>query len=244
MNIFNASLSRGKKPFLFIFNGESNSVGYALNSMAPLGELGVRDGVTILNNNSLVFEVLNIGLNNSGISAERHGFELEIANKVDVKPLLKNVHIIKTGQGGSTVAQWNIGGSYMNTFTIRVNTAKTLIDFSEYNVVILYSLGLNDSVSGTDVEVWKTSITEIFGNLRDIIDYGDIPIIMTEFQGLGAGGIQFDDYTVAIQEIAATLDNVYSVDTTSATLMDTSHWDYSGYKFVTNLLIDKAVSAV
>lgn len=65
---------------------------------------------------------------------------------------------------------------------------------------------------------------------------------MTEFQGMGSGGNQYSSYTTAIQDLAATLPNVYSVDVTGAGLRDVNHWNYSGMKQVTNSLLTVAES--
>lgn len=248
MNVFFASISKSNnKPFLFIINGESNSGGYALNSEAAIGEIGVQLNVQLFNNNTLIFENLNIGVNNllahTGLSnGVTHGFELQIGNKADESILYERVHIIKTGQGGSTVGQWNLGGAYMNTFTSRINTAKTLIDFSEYNVVILYSLGINDAIAGTNVTTWKSNVTTKFTNLRNIINLGSTPIIMTEFQGMGGGN--YSAYITAIQELASTIPDVYSVNVAGAGLRDTNHWNYAGMKQVANSLLSVAEGLV
>lgn len=246
MNLFFASLIRESKPLLIIINGESNSGGYALNLEASNEEIGVRNSVKILNNTSLIFEDLNIGVNNllghSGLSnGVTHGFELELANRADVNisGLYNQVHLIKTGQGGSQISQWNIGGSYMNTFYSRIDTAKTLINFDNYNIVVLFSLGINDAISGTNINTWKANVTTHFQTIRNKIGR-DVPIIMTEFQGMGSGGTQYSNYNTAIQELASTIENVYSINVTGAGLRDSNHWNYSGMKFVAGKLLDVA----
>lgn len=245
MNLFLASLGRKSyKPLLVIINGESNSGGYAPNSEAPSGEIGVRNSVQILNNTTLIFENLNIGVNNllghSGLSnGVTHGFELELANRADVGGFYNNVHLIKTGQGGSQISQWNVGGGYFNTFTERITEAKELINFNDYNIIVLFSLGINDAIAGTNVNTWKIAVITHFTNLRDVIGV-EAPIIMTEFQGMGSGGNQYSTYTTAIQEIASTVSKVCSISTVSAGLRDVNHWNYLGMKLVSGRLLDKA----
>lgn len=245
MNLFIASLIRNKKPLLVIINGESNSGGYALNSEAPNEEKGERSNVQILNNNTLVFENLNIGVNNllghSGLSnGVTHGFELELANRADsnVSGIYNDVHLIKTGQGGSQISQWNIGGSYMNSFYTRIDEAKTLIDFSKYNIVILFSLGINDAISGTNTTTWKSGVTTHFQTIRNKVG-ANVPIIMTEFQGMGSGGTQYSNYNIAIQELASTIEGVYSINVSEAGLRDVNHWNYSGMKTVAGRMLNK-----
>lgn len=241
MNLFFNSLMNNSKPFLFIINGESNSGGYALNSQAPSNEIGVRSSVSLLNPVSLVFESLNIGGNNildhSGLSCcTTHGFELEIANRADTYSIYNGVKLIKTGHGGSTIAQWSTGGTYYQKFIQRINAAKSFIDFNNYTVVILFSLGINDAISGTNVNTWKSNVITHFQNMRNTIGQSDVKIIMTEFQGMG--GNQYSSYITTIREISSTITNVYSVDVTSAGLRDTNHWDYYGMKYVSGKMLD------
>ncbi len=248
MNLFYASSGQGNlKPLLVIINGESNSGGYALNSQAPSGEIGVRDSVLILNNTTLTsFDTLNIGGNNitghTGLSnGVIHGFELELANEADIERFYKQpVHLIKTGQGGSTIAQWNIGGGYLTTFTDRITAAKSLINFADYRVVLLFSLGINDAIAGTNVNTWKTGILAHFVNLRSIVGIPNLPIIMTEFETMGGTSTAYDTYTSMIQTIASEDPNVYSVDATGATKRDANHWDYYGMKLMSSRLLTVA----
>lgn len=243
MNLFFASLSKvNSKPFLVVINGESNSGGYALNSEAPSGEVGTRSSVTILNPVGLVFEPLNIGGNNlldhAGLSnGVTHGFELELANRADTIAKYANVRLIKTGQGGSTIGQWNVGGGYFTKFSQRIAAAKTFINFADYNIVILFSLGINDAGAGTNINTWKTGVTNHFASMRAEIGFGDIPIIVTQFQGMG--GNAYGSYNTAIQELASSLTNVHPVDVTGAGLRDPNHWNYVGMKMVAGLLLDK-----
>lgn len=243
MNLFQASIGKDIRPLLIIINGESNSGGYALNLGAPGAEVGIRSSVQILNNTSFEFENLNIGTNNlidhNGLSCcSTHGFELELANRADIgSGIYKNVHLIKTGQGGSTISQWNVGGTYMNKFEQRINIAKNIIDFNKCKIGILYSLGINDAIAGTNITTWKTGVTNEFAYIRSVIGQGDIPIIMTEFQGMGGGG--YPMYVEAIQELAAIINNVDSVSASGASLRDSNHWDYTGMKLVAGRLLDQ-----
>lgn len=249
MNIFQATIGGGNQsPLLVIINGESNSGGYALNSEALSAELLPRDSVLILDNTGLAsFDVLDIGTNNlvghSGLSnGPTHGFELELANRADVLNFYKKpVHLIKTGQGGSTIAQWlpGSGSGFFEAFEVRIDAAKLLIDFDAHKKVILFSLGINDAISGTNVATWKAATIAHIERMRDEIG-DDTPIIMTEFQGMGSGGTQYATYNTAIQEIAAADPNAYSVDVTGAGLRDVNHWNYAGMKLVTGRMLDIA----
>ncbi|MBL8182439.1 MAG: InlB B-repeat-containing protein, partial [Blastocatellia bacterium] len=89
---------------LVIITGESNSGGYAVNADATPTELSARPGVQILNNNTLLFEDLDIGTNNlighAGLSENAtHGFELGLANSVAASEWPNSpVYLVKAGQ--------------------------------------------------------------------------------------------------------------------------------------------------
>jgi hypothetical protein len=72
---------------LIIFNGESNSGGYAANTPATTAELAPTEAIKILNNVTMKFEALQVGANNllghdrlTDYSATHHGLELGLAN--------------------------------------------------------------------------------------------------------------------------------------------------------------------
>lgn len=226
------------KPLLVVINGESNSGGYALNSQALPGELGPRKAVKILNNSSLAsFDDLDIGANNlighdrlpNGVT---HGFELELANRADANLFYrKPCYLVKTGQGGSRIAQWEADGSYFKTFLKRVDAAKKLLDGQQYRTVILFSLGINDAIAGTDVKTWKLGVKAHFMNMRKVT--GDnTPIIMTRFMPY------YKAYNQAIEELCREIPNTYSVNSLDAPLRDRNHWNYQGMKLVAGRMLD------
>jgi len=243
MNLFQASIGAPRK-ILIVINGESNSGGYALNSEAQAGELDVCAAVKILDNTGLsAFQDLDIGTNNlvghAGLSnGTTHGFELELSNRAEVRPFYRQpCYLVKTGQGGSTIAQWADGQSYWNTFKARVDAAKALLSGVQYRTFILFSIGINDAIAGTNVNTWKTAVQAHFANMREELG-ATTPIIMTEFQGMGSGGNQYASYNTAIQEIAAADPYTYSVNTSGAGLRDVNHWNYAGMKQVAGAMLD------
>lgn len=245
MNLFQASMSQPFKR-LFVITGESNSGGYALNSEAISSELIERSAIKILDNVGLSeFQNLDIGTNNlvghSGLSnGSTHGFELELCNRAEQRSWYNRpTYLVKAGQGGSTISQWALNGSYMNTFVSRVQAAQSLLLGHRYKTYVLFSLGINDAISGTNVTTWKSAVLAHFADIRTYLGT-NTPIIMTEFQGMGASPTAYDSYTTAIQEISASDHNAYSVNVTGAALRDANHWNYSGMKFVSGKLLDIA----
>lgn len=233
----------------FVFTGESNSGGLAANSLAQSSELSPTTRVQVLNNNSLVFENLDIGTNNlidhygltPAFSATAHGFELQLANlvKAGAFPNNPNVYLVKTGQGQSLLSQWNTGGSYWTKFQSRTTAAKTQIS-QPTQWIVWYSLGINDQIKKTSVNTFKSETIKHLNKIK-----AELPgaiIIMTQFQAMGA---DFNDYNNALSEIADSEPDVYVVNTVGTTLTrDGYHWEYSGYKEVVARMVETTKSAL
>jgi len=214
---------------LFIINGESNSGGYALNSQAPSNEIGVRSEVKILNNTTLTFENLNIGVNNlidhSGLSnGVTHGFELALANAVrDGYLKFSEVYLVKTGHGGSQISQWLEGGEFWNKFVERINASKTILN-SQYKVpqtFVIYSQGINDAIASVNATTWKNATTDHLLKIRKKLGY--VPILMTKFMS------PYSSYNTQIDNIATSSSFNLAISATSASLRDANHWDYNGF---------------
>jgi hypothetical protein len=225
------------RKLLVIITGESNAGGYALNTDAKPEELAPRKSVKILNNETLKFEDLDIGENNilghAGLETiGTHSFELELANLADKFPAGElPVYLLKTGQGGSRIAQWAIDRPYYATFLERLHAAQKSLDGVEVEPVVFFTLGINDALDGTKLEDWKSAVKVHFIHLRKELG-PDTPIVMTRLMK------QFAPYNAAIEEICAEVSNTYSVDTLDIPLRDPYHWNYTGMKRITNRMFD------
>ncbi len=224
---------------LFIFAGESNSGGVAPNSSAISSELQSRISVQILNNTNLLFENLDIGTNNlighTGLESYQnnsHGWELGLANLVEnnIFPNSK-VYIVKTGQGGSTISQWNEMGFYWSEFKTRVDAALQIDP--TFTPILFYTHGINDAIAGTNIETWKTATIAHFTKIRT--RYGnDLPIIWPKLMST------YSAYNTAIDEVVEVTNNCWTVETTDLTLLgDGNHWDYNGMKTMIERMIIK-----
>jgi hypothetical protein len=228
----------------FVITGESNSGGIGLNSAATVGEIAPRSTVQILEltSGNFLFENLDIGTNNlrdhdglGGYYDCCHGLELGLANSTEANAFPDNqqVYLIKTGQGGSQVSQWNYAGAYFTKFLQRTAAAKTQIP-SNRKWVVWMSIGINDGISGTNITSFKSNITTYINNIK-----ADLPgaiIIMTQFQSMPASS-GYPTINTALADVAALEPNVYVVDTTTATGTDgANHWTYSGLKTVASLM--------
>lgn len=230
-SFMSVSNSAGEQ-LVFVFTGESNSGGMGLNSSASGAELAARSNLKILNNTSLAFESLNIGAHNnlidhSGLdSTLYHGWELGLANQIDAGafPGRRPVYLIKTGQGGSTIAQWAVGQTYWTKFLERINAAKAVLK-PQRRWVVWFSLGLNDIVAGTNVTTWKADVLAHLAKIR--VELPGCQFVMTEFQGMTNDSSAYD---TAIQEIAAGAADVASISASGSATDGGNHWSYAGFK--------------
>ncbi len=233
---------------LVIFAGESNSGGQALNRDATVEEKSIREGTFILNNNTLVFENLQVGVNNlighSGMKSDTimHSWELQLANKEANGEFFDNIFIVKTGQGGSRIAQWDIQKSYADTFDKRLTAALNIFSHEGVNptFAMFYSQGINDLIAAdwNPIE-WERKTIERFKYLRE--KYGHFPIIMTKFFNIP--GRKVNELNLAIDNICSTVPDCNYVDTKEIPLDDKYHFNYQGQKKITDLMIDKLKTA-
>ena len=226
-------MSRAK---LIIFSGESNSGGFALNSQASLAELAPRPETLILNNTTLAgFEPLDVGTNNlvghSGLSnGSTHGWEIGLANAVAGGQLRPSpLYLVKTGQGGSTIANWNSGGTFYNTFLARINAAKTLLGSQQYNAALWYTQGINDAIAGTSVSVWKAATIAHLEKIR--VELPGVPICFSDVTP------SYPNYSTAIMEICEEVEDCFFVSAEGASLRDINHWDYAGMKLISSRMV-------
>jgi hypothetical protein len=233
-------------PLAFVFAGESNSGGIALNSEALPAELVARPAVQIMNlySGTFAFESLDIGFNNVvdhvGLSDNPvyvpvppntglvHGMELGLANAVEARafPDVSAVYLIKTGQGGSQIAQWAVGGAYWTKFLERTNAAKAKLP-SNTRWVVWYSQGINDVYGMVPIANWKAATIAHLAKIKSQLP--GCQIILTEFQSMPANA-GYPAVNAAIQEIVAADATLASVSTVGAATDGANHWSYAGYK--------------
>ena len=233
----------GNYATVIIFNGESNSGGLGENSKATAAELAPRPSVQIFDNAGLTsFQPLDIGTNNlvghaqfdASVQASRHGWELGLANSVEAGQWLDDtVYLIKTGQGGSVIAQWNEAGAYWQTFLARTQAALDILRGRGLIPCIYfwYTLGINDGGGGPG-SAWRAAVEAFFVRVRNELGY--VPIFYSEFMA-EAGMSTSND---AIHAMAASDNMLQIIDATGAPVIQppdygaTIHWNYDGMKIM------------
>lgn len=229
-------------PILIIIAGESNARGYALNSQATVGELEETSSVKILNNATRLFENLHIGVNSlvdSGyVGADTHSIELGLSNMAESGYFGQNpIYLVKTGQGGSKIDEWDIGDAYYVEMKVRVNAAKDLIvsiTGKSPTMYLFYTQGINDAIAMTNINTWKAATIAHLNQIKT--DLGYMRIAITKFE---APMTARDDYNTAIDEICASEINTLAISTLGLSIRDTNHWDYEGMKILAKRAINK-----
>lgn len=225
---------------LFIMIGESNIAGqYGLNTELTSSELAIRPRLQIINNSTLKFEPLKIGTNNLidhfGIADNTaHGWENALARSFENNVWgAKTGYLIKSGQGGSTIAQWANGGTYWNKFMDRLNGARAYFNANRITPTpfILFTLGINDRIATTPTATYKAGVKDLFSRLREQV--GMAPILIPYFMQT-ANSDQFD---FMLNQICEEMPMVYRVSQTGATQYNTYHWDSHGLDTIGNRMV-------
>jgi hypothetical protein len=223
-------------PWLLLFSGESNSGGFAVNADASAGELAAHADVQILNNTGLVFENLDVGTNNLighfGLSDNAtHGWEIGLANDAEADLWGTNpVYLVKTGQGGSVISQWNDGGTYDLAMEARVDAALGELSGTDVQKAIWVSFGINNALThpGLPSATWKPDVQAWITRLRAQIGDADCTVVLTE---LPVNAASKRHYKSKLYPLARADANAYLVQTSDLALQgDGNHWTYAAMK--------------
>jgi hypothetical protein len=218
---------------LYVFIGESNAGGQAALSDLSSDEKAARLAVQILNNTSLAFEALHIGVNNNIghfdlAPNSTHGWEAGLATDVEADDYLTGTaYLVKAGQGGSTLAQWADDGEYFATFLTRVRAAVSLLRGAGLIPVVYVwqSHGINDRLAGTPIPTWKNLMIDLHERIRRELGY--VPVVMTKLMALNNSA-----FNTAMAEIAAANPATFTVETEGLGLQDGNHWNSAAMKTI------------
>lgn len=235
-----------RKVPVVVFIGESNSGGYALNSKASAPELETRPALQIWDNiGNRTFAALDIGSNNllghvglEYASTTAHGWELGLANSVEAGLWeTETVYLLKAGQGGSKLRDWERGQTYWRTFVTRSDALRALL-FSEGMTPVFFiwaSIGINDAVSLTPQREFITLLANWLEDIRNQLG-STAPILLTELPE------QYPDYNNFLQSVASRLPSTYIIDTSGAEMRDPNHWSYAGMRQIAADMVSRSLA--
>jgi hypothetical protein len=222
---------------LILIFGDSNAGGQGANADATSAELSARTNTKILNNNTLLFENLDVGYNNhiqqNQDGTGLHGIELGLANEIDSVsyPYKKPAYIVKCGVSGADTKEYIPygGAGYFATLITRMDAAVSILnqEGKNYRVTVMGTMLLNDLYNCptcTEADS-KSNLITIMSEIRSLYDPNAIFIWQNLFDGFNWNNV-FD-------ELAAADPLVFVTDITGATYIDgNSHYDYAGLKLI------------
>ena len=236
---------------LVVIQGESNAAGLAYNSQASTAELAPRTNVKIINNNTLQFETLQLGVNNNilenVVDQSTHGLENGLANAVDAGQLTKPTYLVKAGGSGSWISEWLSNGTSRNPgqygwsqLVARMDAAVNYLKSKgiPYTITVWQSIGINDYNAGTTNATYQSRMIQFRTDFRN--RYGqNIPCLTTHF-------FSGHPYNPVIDAIAASdpLGICSAIDVSGTTYRDPNvHWDYNGFKVIASRMVALMVPA-
>jgi lysophospholipase L1-like esterase len=243
------------KPILIIRWGESNSAGRAFNSSATPAEQALQPRLQILNNNTLLFEPLQIGVNNiidhegattGGGAAEnptwatsRHGWEVPLSSAIRNEEFgQRPVYLVHTGQGGSQAQSWGAAGPYMTKLVARINAAKSIIG-NDYDVIIWATIGINDAINNglSYRPTYNTLMSTNISFIRSQFPGYKVPLLMS---GLTQA---WPEYTEEVKRVCQNNEGhfISSIGASESNVDggDGNHWGYSGVQTIGKRMVQK-----
>lgn len=228
---------------LIFIQGESNAAGIADNASADPIDLLPASDVQILNNDTLVFEPLDIGTNNEigqyvPDPATQHGLELGLRRAVR-DGRLPPLYLVKCGASGSYVQQWLPGDKrdLWGECAPRMDAAMAAFAAAGQRprITVWQSLGLNDRYQvGTTPADFRARMDTLRAAFRDA--YGqDLVFLSTRFDNPPA---QSYDWAYIFDEIADDDPRAFAIDVSGATYVDGSvHYDAAGFLLIADAMV-------
>lgn len=241
--------SNAKVP-VAVFVGESNAEGRVLNSSATTAELLPNRNARIWNPEKGRLDTLDIGTNNiwnydvqfQTNKALWHGWELEYSQEATTRIGANPIYIVKSAQGGSTIAEWAAASFNYTTLTNRLDSTLTELknNKKEGQIYFNFSIGINDATVVTSPATFSTNLQDLFNRLRT--KYGSTtPVFITRIMRTNASYQAIDD---TIAEIALRDPYTWAITTSDASLIDANHWDYTGMKLIASRMITHMMDTV
>lgn len=235
----------GVQSLLVLFTGESNSGGQARNQRLTVNQRLPRPALKILDNIGLQFVPIQIGWNtnlgHTGLEPYfTHGWENGLATRIEAGTFnLMPTYLVKAGQGGSRIDQWDENADYYTRLKQRMTAATQRIQAVTGlppKIVIWYSQGINDFVAGTNINTWKTAT---IAHLNKMISRYDPEVICSTFFTSS-----YQPYNDAWLEVAAAVPLVQMINTTGLPMDDGAHWNYAGMAEIASRMCDVTLNYI
>jgi len=228
---------------LHIWGTESNSGGQALNTQLSAAEKLPRPAVQIFNSTTMKFETLQIGVNNNIghaglVSALQHGWEAGLADSAEGGEWEDQVYLVKFGQGGSKLSEWETVGTYFQAFMARTTAAIAEIRAKGYEpqIYVWLSSGINDHLASVAVATFGGQLMSLITRIRGHL--GMVPVAVTRLP------VPYHAYNAAIDQVPDFLPLVWPIYTQTADKDDVSHWGSNGMKVLARSFIDRFIRTV
>ncbi len=137
------------------------------------------------------------------------------------------------------IDEWvpNHPSGYWKKHVQRIEAARRKIP-GEPQWEVWFSLGINDAIAGTDINLWQSAVISHLRRIKDLLP-GAI-IVKTQFQSMK----KYSAFDAAIADIASREDSVLAVDSTDSALCDENHWNYAGLKTMSQRMAEATNQAL
>lgn len=227
LNIILSSTTPADDTPVFLIAGQSNAVGWDTGAPADQYLNDAITGCQIYTGSA--WQTLEFGVNNEGNGAGNHGIELNLGY-LATQYYNNTSRIIKLGDGATYLAQkagddWNMGsvGELYDDLITKVTNGVAGIGTYRYKGLI-WIQGESDGLNATDANAYETNLTAFINALRTDLDY-QIPVVLIK---VNSGLVEYYPYIAtvrtAMDNVATTLQKVFTVDTQDAAYTGTVHY--------------------
>ena len=169
------------------------------------------------------------------------GWEAGLANSVEANDWRgQDMHLVKAGQGASTLDQWNTGGQYWNLFVQRIDGAIAAVNATVKTpqVYVWASIGINDHIAGTPVATYQAELLDWILRIRQHVGR-QLPFMFTELPANRA------TYNTILYQIDANDGNFFLHPTGDCQLeADGNHWTAASMKTIASRFMNGSTITV
>ena len=221
------NISDTRKSLMILSGLESNSGGNpAIPELEKIEYTRLKTLNTITYNVENMHIGTNTNLDHANITPNSQvGWQIGLAKIVEADTIFKKyktICFVELGQGGSVIGEWAPGylSGYLEKAFRRIDSASSKLG-GNVDVYIVYTMGINDEIHGTDSALYRTRTENFIDTLKSRTNF--IKIAITNNPSILAND-------TINYEISLSRSDAIWVDTTSqSTLNNQYHWDIPGY---------------